>query len=456
MPEIQELSNKDFAKSWLSDSSIEKFPLAKAQVKLLINTIENDWSGRQPEFLLKYIQNALLENKTQFVKNETQFDDQDLENIGNEVIQFLRNDNSFNEEVRCHFNSLNTSPQSLYKKHPILLHFLPPLIDPQKLAEINNPSEESSPNKIDINPPLNPIFRGILTVSPRIVGSLILVVLLSIGVVVWVVEANRKLFPMPDRLRVVSGAKIKLAGSIAMLRLNNSFKEGFEKKFPSTTIDLTAYQGKNNRGSDHGIELLCQGKVDIGAISRSLDKDEQCPDGKKLFAVKVGEDSLSVYVHRDNPVNNLSKSQVKKIFQCKISQWIDIGHTWTNKNPEIEVLNRPVHTGGFRYFKEKFLDNEDFCPQGSPNYSNMKQLDDDEITQINKNFTINQISYAAYGLADFSGIKRLSIDNVKPEDENYPYRRPLFYVYKADSAKNPLLPVKQFLGFVLNFDQSTK
>jgi phosphate transport system substrate-binding protein len=261
---------------------------------------------------------------------------------------------------------------------------------------------------------------------------------------------------MPDPLEVVSGTKIKIAGSIAMSPLNKSFKEGFEKKFPSTTTDLTAYQGKNNRGSDHGIKLLCQGKVDIAAISRSLDKDEQCPDGKKLFAVKVGEDSLSVYVHHDNPVNNLSKSQVKKIFQCQISQWTDIDPTWTNKNPEIEVLNRPVHTGGFHYFQKFFLDNEDFCSQGSPNYSNLKRLDDDETTQINRNFTINQISYAAYGLTDFSGIKRLSIDNVKPEDESYPYRRPLFYVYKTDSAENPSLPVKQFLGFVLNFDQSTK
>jgi ABC-type branched-subunit amino acid transport system substrate-binding protein len=141
MPEIQELSNKDFAKSWLSDSSIEKFPLAKAQVKLLINTIENDWSGRQPEFLLKYIQNALLENKTQFVKNETQFDDQDLENIGNEVIQFLRNDESFTAEVNNHFQEF---PNIEYSDHPILSHFLPL---PQEVTAITQPPSTEQPDE---------------------------------------------------------------------------------------------------------------------------------------------------------------------------------------------------------------------------------------------------------------------------------------------------------------------
>jgi len=311
--------------------------------------------------------------------------------------------------------------------------------------------EESPPNlpsQSSKNTWLTPIF----------IGSLIVVASFGIGVVISTntPKVSRPLFPLPDPTKVVSGTKIKIAGSVTMVRLNNSFKEGFEEKYPSATIDLAAYQNKENRGSNYGIELLCQGKVDIASISRSLDKDEKCRDGKKLFAVEVGTDSLSVVVHRDNPVNNLSKSQVKEIFQCQISQWTDIDPTWTNKNLEIEVLNRPPQSGTYNYFQEKFLDNKDFCLQGSPNYRNLKLLDDDETTLTNRNFTINQIGYAAYGLTDFSRLKRLSIDNVKPEDESYPYQRPLYYVYIADSPENPSLPVKQFLGFVSNFDQSPK
>lgn len=332
----------------------------------------------------------------------------------------------------------------------------PPQHDPPKLVKINNSSTKTSLNntKPDINSLLNPI-RRILS-RKIVVGSLSLVALLSISVVIWVFrntippnlgEVNPNFFPMPDPLEVVSGSKIKIAGSITMVSLNDKYKEAFEKKFLSTNIDLGAYDDKKNLGSNNGIKLLCQGKVDIAAISRSLDKDKKCPDGGKLFAMRVGTDSLSVIVYHNNPVNNLSKSQVKKIFQCQISQWTEIEPTWTNKNPEIEVLNRPPQSGTYDYFKEKFLDNEAFCPQDSPN---LKQLENDETTKTNREFTINQIGYAGYDVTDFSRIKRLSIDNVKPDDENYPYLRPLYYVYKADSAENPSRPVKQFLGFVLN------
>jgi serine/threonine protein kinase len=329
----------------------------------------------------------------------------------------------------------------------------PKPISPVEAVETNNLPVKTPQKNTKLN-----LIRTIIT-RKIVFGSLSLLVLF--GVVIWVLhkffshpnEVNPNFFPIPDRTDVVSGTTVKIAGSIAMMPLNRTFKDDFENNFPNTTIDLTAYQDQNKRASNRGIKLLCQEKVDIAASSRSLDKDEKCPDGKKkLFAVRVGMDALSVVVHHDNPVNNLSKSQLKKIFQCQISEWTEIEPTWANKNPEIKVLNRPDSTGGFKYFQELFLDKDDFCPQGSPNYSNFKQLDNDETTLTNRNFTINQISYAAYGLTNFSGIKRLSIDNVKPEDESYPYRRPLFYIYTADSAKNPSLPVKQFLGFVLHRD----
>jgi serine/threonine protein kinase len=288
----------------------------------------------------------------------------------------------------------------------------------------------------------------------RIVCGLGFVALLSISIF-WlfpllfgtrVDEVNPNLFPKPNPREVVSGTEIRIAGSITTVALNKKHKEDFEKEFPAT-IDLTAYNDELKKGSNNGIKVLCQGKVDIAAISRSLDKDEKCDDGGKLFAVKIGIDDLSVIVHYNNPVDNLTKSQVKQIFQCQISQWTDIYPTWTNKNPEIQVINPPPQAGTYDYFKDKILDNEAFCPQDSPNFEQKRK---DEKTETIKNFKINQISYGGYDVMDDSRVKRLSIDNVKLGEENYPYRRPLYYVYKADSAENPSRRVKQFLGFVLN------
>ena len=74
------------------------------------------------------------------LENQSEFDNQDLEDIDikNSVIEFLKNDNSFKEEVRSHFNSLDSLPESLYNNHPILLHFLnPPPLPPPPPPIIN-------------------------------------------------------------------------------------------------------------------------------------------------------------------------------------------------------------------------------------------------------------------------------------------------------------------------------
>lgn len=115
----------NFRSSWLrsaNDSHPGEYEESETKVNSLIQAIIRDWSGTNPVFLLEPILNTLLEH-------QSEFDDHDLENIKNRVIEnrvieFLKDDESFNSEVNNHFQALETPPDIQYRDHPILSHFL--------------------------------------------------------------------------------------------------------------------------------------------------------------------------------------------------------------------------------------------------------------------------------------------------------------------------------------------
>jgi ABC-type branched-subunit amino acid transport system substrate-binding protein len=110
----------DFREKWLGQAKIahpDEYEESEKALDTLIQTIINYWSGAEPFFLLEPILNILLEN-------QYQFDNQGLEVIREDVVNFLKNDQSFKDEVEKHFEALGTSPKSQYSDHPILRHFL--------------------------------------------------------------------------------------------------------------------------------------------------------------------------------------------------------------------------------------------------------------------------------------------------------------------------------------------
>ena len=151
-----------FKDSWLDKANPDhpgEYEESEKTVDSLMQIIIKYCSETNTIFLLEPTLNILL-------KNQSQFDNQDLEsinnfeNIENRVIKFLRDDESFKVEVDNHFKELD-SPESLYKTHPILSHFLLP-----------KPGDET-----DQPPPPVPI---------KIIVLVVLVVLALGSVVLWI------------------------------------------------------------------------------------------------------------------------------------------------------------------------------------------------------------------------------------------------------------------------------
>ena len=265
----------------------------------------------------------------------------------------------------------------------------------------------------------------------------------------WLSSRNTEyVFPSPKPVDIVDGTKIIIKGSINTLNKDKQFKSSFEAKFPLTKVEIER-KGKDELGTESGFNLLCAGTINIAAASY-FEEGKKCSDGKKLFAVRIGEDYLSIVVDKDNPIQGLTKSQVKDIFQCKYTKWNELDPTLSEQ--DIKVLNRSDTSGTISAFKKFFLNGEEFCQPNSPNFKNFSSPEVDELVNTARHFTVDDISYLGYGLAKSNKVfKVIPIDGVNPGQENYPYSRPLYYVYTGQSKEKPdSQGVKQFLGFVQN------
>ncbi|MBG1259903.1 serine/threonine-protein kinase [Nostoc commune] len=269
---------------------------------------------------------------------------------------------------------------------------------------------------------------------------------------------NQHFFQKPTKVPV--NTRVRIAGSISMIYHNHLYKQKFEKQYRAT-VDTSSYENFNSRGSEYGVYELCNGEIDLAAVS--LRKEfvyKECPEktksfGQKLFVHEVAPDALSFFVHKNNPVNNLTSSQIKDIFKCKLSDWNDPKLDLIRfelKPSNISVLGSPKQTGGYNYLKTAILGGEEPCLKGSPNYQNYREKSEDEIQKTIQEFKENEISYTGYYLTNQSKIKQISINGILPDPENkqYPFFRMLSYVYLADSEENPSEAVKLFLGFVDN------
>src|SRR3990172_4390678 len=119
------------------------------------------------------------------------------------------------------------------------------------------------------------------------------------------------------------GAKIDIqnSGSDTMVNLAQAWAEEY------ATIDSTVSVEVSGGGSGTGVAALINGTVDIANCSREMEADEikkaMQNTGKEPIEIVVGYDALAVYVHKQNPLNEISIEQLGEIYgeSGNISKW---------------------------------------------------------------------------------------------------------------------------------------
>lgn len=229
------------------------------------------------------------------------------------------------------------------------------------------------------------------------------------------------------------------SSTIGMGVLNAGAQAAFEKK---TGIKFKSVEMP---GSGKGIQALLEGKATIAGVSRALEVEEK---KQRLLGHIIGYDAIAVYVNKGNPVKNLTKEQLKKIFTGEIRNWKEVGGKDAPIEANTEIAGEKRAT--MLAFQEMAMDK---APYGK----GFKEIDlpRDQIVDVAKN--PNAICTVSIGLlAEVSPdlqrrVKVLTVNGVEPNAKNiqsgaYLISRPLLLVTKGLPKGN----VKKFIDFMLS------
>lgn len=253
---------------------------------------------------------------------------------------------------------------------------------------------------------------------------------------------------------VVSSAQARTVlqnkGSDTLVNVAQAWAEAYQEVKPEVAIAVSG------GGSGTGIAAMINGTVDIANASRKMKEKEielAKKGGQDPVEHVVGYDALAVYLHHDNPVNELSKAQLADIYdrEGKAKKWSDLGITVPGcGSDEIVVVSRQNNSGTYAYFKEAVLGKKSKYRSGTLDMHGSK----DVVDLVEKTPCAIGYSGLAYAtehvklvcIADKEGDKCVNPSVATAVDRSYPIARPLF-MYTNGQPKGA---IKDYLDWILS------
>jgi len=226
---------------------------------------------------------------------------------------------------------------------------------------------------------------------------------------------------------------LKVGGSTTVQPVAQAASDYLMKNASGLSITVTG------GGSGVGTSGAKDGTLNIGMQSSDL---KQADKDAGLVPMAIGKDAIVVIVNKANPVEALTREQMKKIFSGEIKNWQDVG----GKNAAIVVHTRETGSGTLDGFESLVMKKEAKIDTiAEPHNSNplVKQaIAKDE----------NAIGFLSLGHLDTT-VKGLVAEGVTPTEANaaigkYPFVRNLWLSTKGNATE---LSAK-----FINFVRSTK
>ncbi len=243
----------------------------------------------------------------------------------------------------------------------------------------------------------------------------------------------RKLTPM-----------VSVEGSDTMGDLLKVWADAFMKSNPDVPVSI------NKGDTSQGIAALISRTTDLASASRDLTDEEVVLLHKhkvRLKKVSVARDSVAILVHPENPVNDLTMDELKKIFCGEITNWSKVG----GKDQPITVFVREKGSGTSKFFIGHVLKPEKIAKSATPVSSIETMMDSIGSDK-------SAIGYAGMGaLIEAPGkVKSLKLQlinggtavgaTVESAIGGYPLSRPLFVFMDYDPKPN----AQKFVDFCLS------
>jgi phosphate transport system substrate-binding protein len=245
---------------------------------------------------------------------------------------------------------------------------------------------------------------------------------------------------------------IQNIGSDTMVNLAQAWAEEYAKVGQGVSIEVSG------GGTGQGVAALINGTADIANASRKLEPEEidkaKKAHGTEPTEYMVGYDALTVYVHKSNPLNEISIEELGEIYRegGKIDSWDQVGVKAIPgaQGNKIVRVSRQNNSGTYHYFREVVVGKKSDYKAGSLDMNGSK----DVVELISR--TPTAIGYSGLGYAT-PAVKILKVSKKKGEpgvqptitttlDKTYPISRPLFMY----TPGTPSPDVKKYIDWVMS------
>lgn len=254
-----------------------------------------------------------------------------------------------------------------------------------------------------------------------------------------------KLIVISICLIMLSGCSNAKNASVITINGSTSVNEIMESKKDKMGI-VEAYQAAmpdirlrvSPTGSSDGIKAAIEGTADIGMTSRKLNPEEKVGLTETVVAI----DGIALVVHPSNPVQNLTRAQLRDIYTGKITNWSEVG----GSDIEISVVARESGSGTRGAFEE-LLGIKDKMVDSATQFNGTGAIK----AEVSQN--VHAIGYISEGAID-SSVKPLDIEGYAPTVENiragsYLIKRKFIFIYNEDTLSKQ---AQEFIDWVLSKD----
>jgi phosphate transport system substrate-binding protein len=248
------------------------------------------------------------------------------------------------------------------------------------------------------------------------------------------------------------GKKVSIQniGSDTMVNLAQGWAEEYAKIEPGTSVEVSG------GGSGVGVAALINGTAEIANSSRQLEEKEIEQAKAKGMSPReflVGYDGLAIYVHKDNPLAQISVDELSELYRegGAIETWSHLGvKVPSAKDDKIIRVSRQNNSGTYHYFRETVVGKKNDFKAGSMDMNGSK----DVVDLVEK--TPGAIGYSGLGYAT-PNVKIVKVSKKKGEtavmpsiptvlDKTYPIARPMFMYTPGE----PSPAIKRYLDWIVS------
>lgn len=251
---------------------------------------------------------------------------------------------------------------------------------------------------------------------------------------------------------------ITSVGSDTLAGLMAIWAQRFQELYPHVKFQIQA------SGSATASQALAQGSASIGPMSRVLSAQEIAAftqiHGYPPTALVVAIDAVALYVEKNNPLSQLTLSQIDALFSqtrfCgyhqAITTWSQLGINKFGEQRKIQLFGRNSASGTYDLFKQRSLCNGDYL-------RTVNEMPSSSSVVQSVASSLGGIGYAALGYQNNNvktlGLSSNGIDFFQPSPENlrqaqYPFTR-FLYIILNKPPDQPLATLERtFLAFILS------